>query len=164
MADKYLPIYLNDHLAAAVGGVQIARRAAGSNRGSEYGETLADLAEEINEDRRTLQSLLKRLGFRGDPVKLIAPLVGEKLGRLKLNGELIRYSPLSRLEELEILLAGVQAKAALWRSLRDGLGDDPRLKELDFDELAKRASSQRQRLDRLRSRAAAEALAGNVEP
>ncbi|MFL5871816.1 MAG: hypothetical protein ACJ75R_12080 [Solirubrobacterales bacterium] len=161
--DKYLPIYLNDHLAAAVGGVQLARRAARANRGSDYGESLQTLAAEINEDRSTLRSVLKRLGVRGDPVKMLAPVVAEMFGRLKLNGELLRYSPLSRLEELEILLIAVQGKAALWRSLRDNLGDDPRLAEIDFEELAKRASSQRQRLERLRSRAAAEALGDGRE-
>jgi hypothetical protein len=156
--DKYLPIYLNDHLAAAVGGVQLARRAAKANRGSEYGEPLARLAEEIHEDRRTLQSLLKALGVRGDPVKILASVGAEMLGRLKLNGSLISYSPLSRMEELEILQVGVNAKAVLWRALRDSIAGDPRVKDFDFDELAKRATSQRQRLEALRRRAAAEAL------
>src|SRR5215208_3863336 len=48
---KYLPIYLNDHLAAAVGAVQLARRAAGQNEGTEYGEALAGLAGEIGRAR-----------------------------------------------------------------------------------------------------------------
>ena len=105
---KYLPIYLNDHLAGAVAAVQLARRAAGQNEGTEYGEALAGLAGEIDQDRRTLQDLLKRLGIRGDPVKLLSSVVAEKLGRFKLNGELLRYSPLSRLEEIELLMLGVE--------------------------------------------------------
>ena len=120
--DKYLPIYLNDHLAVAVGGVQLARRAAKANRDSSFGEPLARLAEEINEDRRALQSLLKVLGVRGDPIKLVASIGAEMFGRLKLNGALISYSPLSRMEELEILLVGVNAKAVvLWRTLRESI-------------------------------------------
>jgi hypothetical protein len=156
---KYLPIYLNDHLAAAVGATQLARRAAGSNRdNSPYGELLARLAEEINDDRHALQDLLKRLGVRGDAVKIVASVGAERLGRLKLNGELLRYSPLSRLEELELLLLGVTGKLALWRALRGALGGDPRTDGVDFDELIDRATSQRRRLERLRERAAAEAL------
>lgn len=159
MADrKYLSIYLNDHLAAAVGAVQLARRAAGSNRESPYGEALAGLAAEINEDRHTLQGLLKRLGIRPDQVKIIASIGAERLGRLKLNGELLRYSPLSRLEELEFLLLGVTGKLALWRTLRAALGDDPRAAGANFDALIERATSQRRRLERLRERAAGEAL------
>jgi hypothetical protein len=159
MADsKYLAIYLNDHLAGAVAGVQLARRAARANRDSAYGERLAELADEINEDRRTLQGLLKRLEIGGDPLKMLAAVGAELFGRLKLNGELLRYSPLSRLEELEILTLGVEGKLALWRTLRATLGDDRRAAELDFDELIKRAESQRRRLGRMRAQAAEEAL------
>jgi hypothetical protein len=156
--DKYLAIYLNDHLAGAVLGVQLARRLAGSNRGSAYGEVLERLSQEINEDRRALQDLMKRLGVRGDPVKIVGSLIAERLGRFKLNGQLRGYSPLSRLEELEFLALGVTGKLALWRSLRETRPDDPRLRGIDFDELVKRASSQRGRLERLRIKAAEEAL------
>jgi hypothetical protein len=148
---KYLPIYLNDHLAGAVAAVQLARRAAGQNEGTEYGEALAGLAAEIDQDRRTLQDLLKRLGIRGDPVKLLSSVVAEKLGRLKLNGELLRYSPLSRLEEIEILMLGVEGKLALWRALRANLDV-----EVDFDDLIRRGSAQRRRLEQLRLKAAAQ--------
>jgi hypothetical protein len=150
---KYLPIYLNDHLAGSVVAVQLARRLERENRGSEYHAPLQRLAGEINDDRRSLQDLMKRLGVRGDPVKMLASVVGEKLGRLKLNGELTRYSPLSRLEELEALSLGVEGKLALWRALRANLDVD-----LDFDELIARANAQRRRLERLRVKAAAEAL------
>ena len=148
---KYLPIYLNDHLAGAVAAVQLASRAAGQNEGTEYGEALAGLAAEIDQDRRTLQDLLKRLGIRGDPVKLLSSVVAEKLGRLKLNGELLRYSPLSRLEEIEILMLGVEGKLALWRALRANLDV-----EVDFDELIRRGGAQRRRLEQLRLKAAAQ--------
>jgi hypothetical protein len=148
---KYLPIYLNDHLAGAVAAVQLARRAAGQNEGTEYGEALAGLAADIDQDRRTLQDLLKRLGIRGDPVKLLSSVVAEKLGRLKLNGELLRYSPLSRLEEIEILMLGVEGKLALWRALRANLDV-----EVDFDELIRRGGAQRRRLEQLRLKAAAQ--------
>jgi hypothetical protein len=148
---KYLPIYLNDHLAGAVAAVQLARRAAGQNEGTEYGEALAGLAADIDQDRRTLQDLLKRLGIRGDPVKLLSSVVAERLGRLKLNGELLRYSPLSRLEEIELLMLGVEGKLALWRALRANLDV-----EVDFDDLIRRGSAQRRRLEQLRLKAAAQ--------
>jgi hypothetical protein len=151
---KYLPIYLNDHLAGSSVGVQLARRLEKENRGSEYHGPLQRLAEEISEDRETLQDLMRRLGVRRDPVKAIAPVVAEKLGRFKLNGELTRYSPLSRLEELEALSLGVEGKLAMWRALRGTLEID-----LDFDALIARANAQRRRLERLRVKAAAEALA-----
>jgi hypothetical protein len=156
---KYLPIYLNDHLAGAVAAVQLARRAAGQNEGTEYGQALVRLADEIDQDRRTLQDLLKRLGVRGDPVKLLSSVVAEKLGRFKLNGELLRYSPLSRLEEIEILMLGVEGKLALWRALRANVDV-----EVDFDDLIRRGTAQRRRLEALRVKAAAQALGHSRRP
>ncbi len=158
MAEKYLAIYLNDHLAAAVGAVQLARRAASANRGSPYGDALAGLALEIGDDRRTLQNILRRLDIRADPLKILASLGAERFGRLKLNGELLSYSPLSRLEEVEILSLAVAGKLRLWRTLAATLGGDPRTDDVDFDRLIERATSQRRRLDRLHRRASAEAL------
>lgn len=112
-----LAIYLNDHLAAATGGRELARRAAASNRSSDYGPFLKRLAEEIAEDRESLLLIMHVLDVRVDPVKVMVGWGAEKVGRLKLNGRLLGYSPLSRLIELETLGVGLYAKLALWRSL-----------------------------------------------
>jgi hypothetical protein len=81
----------------------------------------------------------------------------EKVGRLKLNGQLTGYSPLSRLEELEILSLGVEGKLAMWRAL-----DRAGVPEADLEILIKRAQSQRRRLERQRLDAATEALAAET--
>ena len=97
-------MYLNDHLAGATLGLELARRTARENEGNTLGTFLADaLVPEIEEDRHTLQRLIDELGFAPSRPKLAAAWLAEKLGRLKLNGELTRYSPLSRLLELEAL-------------------------------------------------------------
>jgi hypothetical protein len=152
---KYLGTYLNDHLAGSTVGMRVARRAAKENEGSDYGPVLERLAAEIDEDRATLQDLMKQLKVRRDPVKALTPAVAETLGRLKLNDELTSYSPLSRLEELELLSLGVEGKLALWRALRPHVDA-----AVDYDELIARATSQRRRLERLRVKAAAETFAG----
>jgi hypothetical protein len=157
--DSALSIYLNDHLAGATVGAELARRAAASNRSTDYGQPLAELAAEIAEDRETLAGIMQRLSVGQDRVKLLAAWGAEKLGRLKLNGRVRGYSPLSRLEELEALSLGVEGKVALWQALQRTHGGDPRLRDVDFDELIRRARSQRQRLERRRRRAAEEALA-----
>jgi hypothetical protein len=152
-----LAIYLNDHLAGATVGVELVKRAAGSNEDNEYGAALAVLAREIEEDRDALLRLLDELGFSKDHFKVTGGWIAEKLGRLKLNGSLLGYSPLSRLIELEGLNLGVTGKLALWTNVRASLGD--RVGDVDLVELAERARSQQERLEDLRSRAAAEALA-----
>jgi hypothetical protein len=151
-----LAIYLTDHHAASVGAVQLARRAAGSNRGTRYGDVLAALADEIEEDRQSLELIMQRLGIRPDRAKTAAAWSAEKLGRLKLNGQLTGYSPLSRLEELEILELGVQGKLLLWQALERAV--EHGIPTAELDTLINRARSQRRRLERQRREAAAEAL------
>src|SRR5579884_4159682 len=102
-----LAIYLNDHLAAATGARELARRAAGANRGSRYGAFLERLAEEIDEDRQTLLEVMDALDVGVDHLKIAGGWTAEKLGRFKLNGRLFGYSPLSRVIEVEALALGV---------------------------------------------------------
>ena len=52
------------------------------------------------------------LGFRESKTKEAVAGVGEKVGRLKLNGQIRGYSPLSRVLELEALAVGVPGS---WR-------------------------------------------------
>jgi hypothetical protein len=153
-----LSIYLNDHLAGSTAGLDLARRAASSNEGTPYGRVLAEVAEEIAEDREALVDMMDRLSVRHDRLKVAGAWAFEKLGRLKPNGSLFSYSPLSRLVEIEGLALGVDGKLSLWQSLKITHGDDPRLRGVDLDALIARARSQRQRLERQRRKAVKEAL------
>jgi hypothetical protein len=137
---RLLAIYLNDHLAGAVLGSELTRRAARANRGSPVGEFLEYLVVEILEDKQTLERVLHATGVRASPIKPRVAWALEKIGRLKLNGRIRRYSPLSRLLELEGLTAGIAAKRSLWQSL--ALVGDPRLADFDFDALRSRAELQ----------------------
>ena len=158
MNRRLLATYLNDHYAASVGAVQLARRAAGSNRGTAYGEVLSVLAAEIDEDRQALLLIMQRLSVGPDRVKAALAWSAEKLGRLKLNGQLSGYSPLSRLEELEILSLGVEGKLSMWHALAHAVDG---VSEAELEPLIKRGHSQRRRLERQRRDAAAEAFAGD---
>jgi hypothetical protein len=145
MADlKLLGTYLNDHLAGSTVGMELSRRAASSNEGTELGAFLGQLAGEIEEDRDTLVEIMERLGIGKDRLKIAAGWVGEKAGRLKPNNRLFSYSPLSRLVELEGLALGVEGKRSLWQVLREL--EEPLLAEFDFDALLERARSQRDQL------------------
>ena len=152
-----LSIYLNDHFGGATGGFELAKRAAGANEGNEYGAFLTELVEELEGERETLRALIEELGYSVDPLKAGAGWVAEKFGRLKLNGSLLSYSPLSRLIELEGLTIGVTGKLSMWRNLRASVG--PSVKSADLDALIAQAESQLARLDPLRTSAAAEAFA-----
>jgi hypothetical protein len=153
-----LAIYLNDHLAGATAGRELSRRAAASNRGTSYEGFLEDLAREIQEDRESLLTIVRALQIRVDPLKLAGAWGAEKLGRLKLNGRLRGYSPLSRVVELEALALGVHGKLALWRSLQALDPLPPPLQAAGLPELAARAERQLEGLEEHRMRAVVEAL------
>ena len=127
MNEKYLRIYMQDHLAGSTAGLELARRTSGSNEGTEYGAPLARIADEIESDRRMLQGIMQDLGFGGDRLKNAGAWALEKAGRLKMNGELTSYSPLSRVVELEGLLTGITGKWGLWAALLEVAPHEPRL-------------------------------------
>ena len=155
---KLLRIYLQDHLAGATGGVELARRARAANQGTTYGDPLAKLADEIEADRRALEGIMEDLGFGADRAKNIAFWAAEKAGRLKLNGQLTGYSPLSRLTELEGLIAGINGKLSLWRSLLEVAPSQPKLDQERLQRLLERGEEQLTTVGELRTRAARDAL------
>ena len=158
MAD-YLAIYLNDQLALGVGWREVARRAQRENEGSELGDALARVATGIAEDVETFESLMRRLGVRISPVKPRLAVVAERVGRLKPNGRVRGYSPLSRFVELDFLVMGIEGKKILWANLRDLAGLPERLPDVDFEALIERAQRQRETLEPFRERAGRDALA-----
>jgi hypothetical protein len=118
MADrKLLRIYLNDHLTAAAAGAALARRALRSNRGTELGSVLEAVAADLADDVTTIERVMRERGLRPSALKRSLGTIGERVGRLKLNGRLISYSPLSRLHELEGLGLLLAHNASMWRSL-----------------------------------------------
>jgi hypothetical protein len=157
-SDALLAIYLNDHLAGSTVARELSRRSLGSNRGTPYEPFLSGLAQEIVEDRRSLLATMDALGVRVDRFKAAAAWGGEKLGRLKLNGQLRGYSPLSRVVELEGLALGVHGKRGLWISLGELARDRPVLVADELLVLRQRAESQLEGLETHRIQAVADAF------
>ena len=162
--DRLLEIYLTDHAAAATAGAALARRAAQSNSTSEHGDFLKGLSAAIEEDRRSLQQIIAQLGFEESRSKEAIAWLGEKVGRLKLNGRLREYSPLSRVLELEALSVGVAGKLALWESLLAQPWVGERLSGPDLTVLAERARQQGAEVERHRLQAAREAFGIGGDP
>jgi hypothetical protein len=149
-----LSTYLNDHLAGATGGLDLARRIAAREQGNGYGAEIGAIADEIAEDRAALEDVMDRLGVQRDRLRLIAAWGAERIRRTIPWSWVLDREGLGRLEELELLTAGVGGKRSLWQSL-----DETRpVGDVDFAALAARASSQLERLEALRRRAAAEAF------
>jgi hypothetical protein len=140
MDRRLLSIYLNDHLAGATVGAHVIRRGLKADRDHPVAPFLRRLLSEVEEDRATLVRFMKILRIPLSAPKSAIAWVGEKIGRLKLNGRLTRRSPLSRQEELEFLILGVQGKRRLWMALSRSTPPEVIARELDG--LIARADSQ----------------------
>jgi hypothetical protein len=108
-----------------------------------------------------LEQVMEAIGAGRDRVKTTAAMAGERLGRFKLNGQLLGYSPLSRVVELEGLALGVTGKLAMWRAMMSLA--DPRLAEFDFAALAERAERQQEELETQRLQAVEQAFEDEVQ-
>jgi hypothetical protein len=152
---SFLEIYLQDHYAGSTGGLEMAKRSAKANGGTEFGGPLTRLAGEIGEDRDALKRIMARLDVNPAPVEAALAWAAEKGGRLKPNGQIRGYSPLGRLVEIEALVTGVSGKLSLWRALQQVAPSEPRLDGAQLADLEGRAQDQLGRLHDLRDRGAA---------
>jgi len=138
----HLETYLQDHRAGAEAGTDLARRMHKQHEGTPYEEFLDHIADEIDEDVVILEQIMERFGVDRSMFKTAAAKVGEKVGRLKTNNELLGYSPLSRVLEFEMLRSGVQGKLGLWDSLMEIAPFDDRLDPDEIAQLITRAEAQ----------------------
>ncbi len=149
-----LAIYLQDHHAAGVAGARVAKRAALAIDRSGHDGDLTHVASEIRQDLVELEGIMRQLGVEPDRVKDTFSRIAERVSRSKLNGRLLRRSPLSDLLELETLVVGITGKQALWVTLREVL--PAQIEELD--QLLERAEEQKRLVEKARVEAAKRSL------
>ncbi|MFI7353978.1 hypothetical protein ACIBTP_08525 [Streptomyces avidinii] len=157
-AQRLLAIYLNDHLAGASGGVSLIRRMARAHRGTPAGPPLAELAEQIAEDRESLREIMTALDVPAQWHRVVVGRLAEKAGRVKLGGHLVSRSPLSDVLELEAMRIGVEGKASLWQSLGILADTADHLDRNAVDRLLTRARHQAAVLDGLHADAARQSI------
>ena len=86
MAQRPIDVYLNDHLAGATFGADLARRLEAQTEATDFHPEMSRLAEEIEADLDTLTDLMKRIGAPRNPSKQVTAWVAEKASRVKLAG------------------------------------------------------------------------------
>ena len=146
MSRTYLSIYLQDHLAGATAGVNLAKRATRHNQGTPAGRRLEQVAHEIEVDRDTLTRFMAELGIRASWTKNAVAWLMERVSRLKPNGRRNGDTSLLRMHELETLSLGIAGKQCLWEALRTA-PESAAIANLDLDDLLDRARSQRERVE-----------------
>jgi hypothetical protein len=158
MTNDSLATYLNDHLAGSVVALELLDHLQQEGAGPGEVSLLAGVHADILADRQELKALLGQLGIAvSAPRKTTAWLV-EKLSEIKLRLDDPGHGAFQRLEALETVSLGIVGKQGLWQALAAAAEDAPALGGLDYTRLMRRAQAQREVVERLRLRAAREAL------
>jgi hypothetical protein len=120
---RLLRTWVQDRLAASTFAFALLKRMIRENRGTPFERPLQQIHEELRDERARLDELAGAIAAPPPLVKQTAAWLGEKVERFKPNGRLLRYSPLSRVLELEMLLSATYAREVSWRAL-DAIPDD----------------------------------------
>jgi hypothetical protein len=150
MAAEELATYLNDHVAGAVGALELVAHLALAETGTDRAAFFSQLHVDISSDREELGRLMARLGFAESVPRKTAAWFGEKLAELKLRVDSSPDGGLHLLESLETVSLGIEGKRGLWKALRAASESEPGLQGLDYDRLEQRAAEQRERVEKLR--------------
>ena len=82
MGQRPIDVYLNDHLAGATFGADLARRLEAETEATDFQPQMSRLAEEIEADLDTLTDLINRIGATQNPSKQVTAWVAEKASRV----------------------------------------------------------------------------------
>jgi hypothetical protein len=116
---KLLAVYLRDHHALLVAARELAGRMSSGPRPDDERAFAQELARLARNDLMALETVLTTIGSGHSPARDTGVVVAERLGRLKLNGRIIRRSPLSSVVELEASQLLLQNARALWTGLAE---------------------------------------------
>src|SRR6202022_1518283 len=79
-------VYLNDHLAGAALGTDLAEQIRKRHEDTPLGELMRSITAQIEEDRQALVDLMERMDVAQNPIKQAAGWVAEKASRVKFSG------------------------------------------------------------------------------
>ncbi|WP_434591283.1 NAD-dependent epimerase/dehydratase family protein [Brevibacterium sp. 1718] len=138
--------YLSDHLTGATAGAERIERMAADFVDTPVFAALSELVAEIRGEHLYVQHLIGQLGLRRRRLAEAVSWAGERVGRLKSNGSLLKRSPMTLVLEAELMRSAVVGKLGMWQTLEDNaeaLGLDAQ----QFRAFAQKAEHQRGVLD-----------------
>lgn len=152
-----LSLYLSDHLTGATAGVNRIERMADDYVDTPVFAELSTVADEIRADRELLRNIIEDLGLARRPYRQAVAWVGERVGRLKLNGRVLERSPMTMLLEVELMRSAVAGKLGCWETLREH-APDLDLDRQVFEDLIAASHRQLETLERVHAYAHTRAL------
>jgi hypothetical protein len=114
---RLLAIYVRDHHALLVALRELAHRMRGAARPDQQPAFADNVLQAADDDIAAVEGFLHRLDSAPSRSRHAAVWTAEKVGRLKLNGRLLRTSPLSAVTELEGCRLLLESNRALWSAL-----------------------------------------------
>lgn len=121
--------YLRIHLSGSAGGIELFSRGQ-KLYDAHAASVIEHIRGELVRERDQLLAMADRLDARPAPLATAAARVGERVGRLKPNGHLLRRTRMTDLIDLEAMRIALCGKAAGWDALlavvdrHDGLQRD----------------------------------------
>jgi hypothetical protein len=114
---RLLAVYLRDHHALLVALGELARRMRSGDRRDEQRAFVDEVYRAADDDRVCVEQFLDQLDSAPSRTRHAAVWTAEKLGRLKLNGRVLRPSPLSAAAELQGCRLLLESDRAVWSAL-----------------------------------------------
>lgn len=154
---SYLDHYLRIHLTGSAGGIELFSR--GQNFHDPVAASILEgIRGELVQERTQLLAMADRLDARPAPFAAIAAAVGERIGRLKPNGNPLRRTSLTDLIDLEAMRVALSGKTAGWEALLSVVDRHDGLRREELTALHEQALRQLDQVSTLHSDAAARAL------
>lgn len=139
--------YLNDHLAGAVGALELLDRLIETYDGKPLERFFRDLRRDIEQDQEQLKELIQKLGAEESTVRKAGAWIAEKFSRSKIDLGEGSKAELGLFLALEALVLGITGKRSLWRALHAASRTVPELARLDYPGLEKRAIEQCEKVE-----------------
>jgi hypothetical protein len=114
---RLLAVYLRDHHALLVLLRELSQRINTADRSEELRAFSGEVRQAADDDCACIEQYLDRLDSAPSRIRNAGVWTAEKLGRLKLNGRLLRPSPLSAVTELEGCRLLLESNRAVWAGL-----------------------------------------------
>lgn len=150
--------YLRIHLTGAASGIALFGRGE-AHRDEEARTVLAQIRRELVAERRRLLWIADLTGSSPAPLATVVAAVGERLSRLKPNGNPLVRGPLDDLIDLETMRIALSGKIAGWESLLTASDTVDALPAREIQELLDQALRQLEQVSALHVAAAGRALA-----
>jgi hypothetical protein len=147
-ANKQLATYLNNHLTASVGALELLDSLAEAQEFGDIARSAAELRAEIALEQQEVEMLMERLQVTKNQPRQVIGWLGEKITQIKLRMDDDDSGTLHLLESLELIFIGIGGKGALWRAL--AAAAIPGLPIADYERYAQQSEAQQARVEAMR--------------